>query len=121
MSTEHMVLTAMLAEKEQTGEECILAALFHDIGHLLGTKAHLQQMEDWGTTDHDIVGADYLRSHGFPEKVCKLVLNHVLAKRYLASKTKDPDHKYYNALSKASQVCVSSFPFSGFCLEDMSI
>ena len=32
---EHMVQAAMLAEKDGQSKDVILAALFHDIGHLL--------------------------------------------------------------------------------------
>lgn len=97
--TEHMVLTAMLAEEEGCDDECILAALFHDVGHLVGMKNKMPQMDVWGTTDHDKIGAYYLKELGFSDKICKLVQNHVLAKRYLVTTNK----KYYDNLSTASK------------------
>lgn len=97
--TEHMILAALVAEEEKYDDECILAAFFHDIGHLLGLKKKLPQMDSWGTVDHDKEGANYLREKGFTERLCSLVENHVLAKRYLVSTNKE----YYNKLSEASK------------------
>ena len=47
--TEHMVLAASVAEDEGCDEECILAAFFHDIGHLVGLKNKLPQMDEWAS------------------------------------------------------------------------
>ena len=101
--TEHMVLAAMMAEEEGCDDQCILAAFLHDIGHLLGHRYSLPQMDSWGTTDHDLVGYHYLTRLGFPEKVCTLVKNHVLAKRYLVTCNSD----YYNNLSEASKTTLT--------------
>ena len=38
---EHMVQAAMLAEKDNQPVEVILAALFHDIGHLIQQQQYL--------------------------------------------------------------------------------
>ena len=97
--TEHMIQSAMVAEKEGADKETILAAFLHDIGHLLGHKYQHEQMDTWGTRNHDKIGGRYLRERGFPEKVCKLVENHVLAKRYLVPM----NHAYYEILSEASK------------------
>jgi predicted HD phosphohydrolase len=106
--TEHMVLAATCAEKDLKSNNLasvhlhdviILAAFLHDIGHLLGLKHKLSQMDEWGTMNHDKIGGVYLRDLGFPNELCLLVENHVLAKRFLV--TLNPD--YYNSLSTASK------------------
>jgi predicted HD phosphohydrolase len=56
-------------------------------------------MGGYGVNSHEKVGADYLREKGFPEKVAKLVENHVQAKRYLTFKYPE----YYDSLSDASK------------------
>ncbi len=45
------------------------------------------------------IGADYLRSKGFPENIARLVEYHVQAKRYLTYK----HAAYYEKLSEASK------------------
>lgn len=97
---EHMIQTAMIAERESAGTEIILAAFLHDIGHLLGYKNNYKQMGEFGTVDHDKLGGNYLRSKNFPEQICKLVENHVNAKRYLV--TVNP--YYYETLSNSSKM-----------------
>lgn len=97
--TNHMIQAAMVAEREGADKETILAAFLHDIGHLLGHKNKLKQMDEWGTEDHDVIGGRYLRSKGFPEKICKLVENHVNAKRYIVT----INTGYYYELSEASK------------------
>lgn len=97
----HMVQAAMLAEEESGDPELILAALLHDIGHLLHFESgeDVDQMDGYGVVDHENLGANYLRELGFSDRICRLVANHVLAKRYLCS----IDPTYYNQLSHASQ------------------
>ena len=56
-------------------------------------------MNGLGVIDHGKVGSNFLRNIGMNEKVCCLVENHVLAKKYLVSKNKD----YYDKLSDASK------------------
>jgi len=38
-----------------------------------------------GKRSHDAMGEAYLRNLGFPDKVCKLVGAHVVAKKYVMS------------------------------------
>lgn len=96
---EHMSQSAQLAIKEGFDDEVVLAAFFHDIGHICVMKNESNNMQGYGVKSHEKIGADFLREKGFPEKVAKLVENHVQAKRYLTFK--DPD--YYNNLSEASK------------------
>eukprot|EP01013_Petalomonas_cantuscygni_P043193 TRINITY_DN7968_c0_g1_i1.p1 TRINITY_DN7968_c0_g1~~TRINITY_DN7968_c0_g1_i1.p1 ORF type:complete len:333 (-),score=40.34 TRINITY_DN7968_c0_g1_i1:127-1125(-) len=48
---------------------------------------------------HDVIGATWLRMHGFHERVAHLVEGHVLAKRYLCGQ----DPQYLAALSPSSR------------------
>lgn len=96
---EHMSQSAQLAIDEGFDDEVILAAFFHDIGHICVMNGAEESMGGYGKKSHERIGADYLRSVGFPERVAKLVENHVQAKRYLTFKFPD----YYNQLSEASK------------------
>jgi 2-amino-1-hydroxyethylphosphonate dioxygenase (glycine-forming) len=96
---EHMSQSAQLAIKEGCDDEVVLAAFFHDIGHICVKQNATNSMDGYGLKSHEKVGADYLRAKGFPERVAKLVESHVQAKRYLTFKYPD----YYNALSDASK------------------
>ena len=93
---EHMSQAAQLALAEGCDDEVVLAAFFHDIGHLCGKDA--KNMGGYGVVSHERVGADYLRRAGFSERMAKLVEYHVQAKRYLT--LRQPG--YYQLLSEAS-------------------
>lgn len=93
--TTHMIQCAYAAEKNNEKDYIILACLLHDIGHFL----EQDNMNGLGVIEHGKVGADYLRKIGMYERVCHLVENHVMAKKYLVSKYDD----YYNKLSDASK------------------
>jgi phosphonate degradation associated HDIG domain protein len=100
---EHMCQCAQLAEASGADDETILAAFFHDIGHLceFATPAvGLQHMDHFGIVDHEKLGGQFLLSKGFSANVANMVANHVNAKRYLTFKFPD----YYNALSEASKI-----------------
>lgn len=96
---EHMSQAAGLALEEGFDNEVVLAAFFHDIGHICTAREDGQAMDAYGILSHEKAGAEYLKSCGFSNKITSLVANHVSAKRYLIYK--DPD--YYNALSEASK------------------
>lgn len=96
---EHMSQSAELAMRGGYDDEVILAAFFHDIGHLCAINDSSMNMGGYGVMRHEKIGADFLRSKGFPERIAKLVENHVQAKRYLTCKYPD----YYNNLSEASK------------------
>ena len=97
--TEHMCQAAQLAEEQGYSEEIILAAFFHDIGHLCEHLMPVEQMDGFGVVDHEKIGADFLRSKGFSENIASLVQNHVQAKRYLTYQSPS----YYEQLSEASK------------------
>lgn len=93
---EHMSQAAQRAMAEGHDDEVVLAAFFHDIGHLCVKNA--PKMGGYGVVSHEQVGADYLRRAGFSERMAKLVEYHVQAKRYLT--LRQPG--YYDLLSEAS-------------------
>ena len=96
---EHMCQSAQLAEGEGFDEDVILAAFFHDLGHLITQGPTTEMMGEFGVKRHEQLGADFLRSLGFSEKIAQLVENHVQAKRYLTFRYPD----YYTKLSEASK------------------
>lgn len=96
---EHMSQAAVLAEAEGYDDEVVLAAFFHDIGHLCADAEEAGSMDGMGNVDHERLGADYLLERGFSERVANLVQGHVIAKRYLTYKYPE----YYNRLSDASK------------------
>ena len=94
-----MCQCAQLAEEGGFDNEVILAAFFHDIGHLLEHVMPAGQMDGFGVIDHEKMGAEYLLQKGFSERIAKLVAAHVPAKRYLTFKYPE----YYAQLSEASK------------------
>jgi len=96
---EHMSQSAQLAIREGCDDEVILAAFFHDIGHICVKQNAANSMDGYGVRSHEKIGADYLRAKGFPDRVAKLVESHVQAKRYLTFKYPE----YYDSLSDASK------------------
>ncbi len=95
---EHALQCANQAQLAGADRETIIAALFHDIGHLCADE-NTKQMDGYGIESHEQIGAQYLRKQGFSNKICQLVLGHVEAKRYLIAKHTD----YYEQLSEASK------------------
>ena len=86
---EHALQCAQLAEKEGATPELVVAALLHDIGHLLHDLP--DSAPDEGIDDrHEASGDAFLKKH-FDEAVTQPVRLHVAAKRYLC--TVDPDYK----------------------------
>ena len=100
---EHMSQAAALAKAEGHDDEVILAAFFHDIGHLCAEAGEADSMDGMGNVDHEQIGADYLLERGFSERVANLVQGHVIAKRYLTYKYPE----YYNRLSDASKTTLT--------------
>lgn len=96
---EHMSQSAQLAMKEGFDDEVILAAFFHDIGHICEMDQPFKTMQGYGRLRHEKIGADFLRSKGFPERIARLVEYHVQAKRYLTYKYP----AYHAQLSEASK------------------
>jgi len=95
--TEHMIQTALLAEKNNCSSNLICSSLLHDYGHfILENPDDLVNKEKEGR--HEDVGYEFLKKY-FVKDVVKPIKYHVKAKRYLAR-----DEKYYRVLSEASKV-----------------
>lgn len=106
---EHAKQAAFLASQNYmcNKPDIILGAFLHDIGHLLVFEnKHIEKMGDLGAKDHEIVGSNFLSSLGFPERICKIVANHINTKRYLISLNSE----YYDELSEASK---KTFEYQG--------
>ena len=86
---EHMSQSAQLAMDAGYDDEVVLAAFFHDIGHICVLRNSENTMGKFGVKSHEKIGADYLREKGFSEKIAMLVENHVQAKRYLTFKNQN--------------------------------
>ncbi|MGY3055115.1 phosphonate degradation associated HDIG domain protein [Pedobacter sp. UYEF25] len=99
---EHMSQAAALAAAEGNDDEVVLAAFFHDIGHLCVTET-TGSMDGMGNVDHEQLGADYLLERCFSDRIAKLVQGHVIAKRYLTYKNPD----YFEKLSMASKATLN--------------
>jgi phosphonate degradation associated HDIG domain protein len=94
--TEHALQTAWAAEQAGAGSTLIVAALLHDIGHLLHDLPEDSALA--GIDDaHEIRGASWLDQH-FGPGVAEPVRLHVHAKRFLCS----TDPTYLGLLSEAS-------------------
>jgi phosphonate degradation associated HDIG domain protein len=100
---EHMAQAAALAEAEGYDDEVVLAAFFHDIGHLCAAGSQVESMGGMGAMNHERLGSSYLLALGISERIAMLVQSHVVAKRYLTFKYPD----YYQKLSPASQTTLT--------------
>ncbi len=97
--TEHMVQSAQLAEREGNDEEVVLAAFFHDIGHLYASSVADSRAGEYGATEHAQLDSVFLRQRGFSDRLTRLIENHVRAKRYLTF----IQPGYHDELSEASR------------------
>jgi [1-hydroxy-2-(trimethylamino)ethyl]phosphonate dioxygenase len=95
--SEHMIQTAMLAEKNNSTSNLVCSSLLHDYGHFI-----LKSPDDLVAKDkdgkHEDVGYKFLVKY-FLEDVLGPIKYHVKAKKYLAR-----EKKYYELLSEASKV-----------------
>ena len=95
--SEHMIQTAMLAEKSNCSSNLVCSSLLHDYGHFI-----LENPDELITKDkdgrHEDVGCAFLKKY-FKEDVLGPIKYHVKAKKYLAR-----DRNYYRLLSKASKI-----------------
>lgn len=95
---EHALQCAWFAQQDNAPKHIVVAALLHDIGHLLTytqTEAHPEDDEKNGY--HEKVGASFLAQH-FSDEIVKPVRLHVAAKRYQVS----TQETYRQSLSGAS-------------------
>jgi phosphonate degradation associated HDIG domain protein len=93
---QHALQGAWLAEQEGKGDAMIVAALLHDIGHMVHDLG--DNPADKGIDDrHEELGHEWLKTHFGPE-VTEPVRLHVAAKRYLCAVEAD----YFAKLSSDS-------------------
>jgi phosphonate degradation associated HDIG domain protein len=95
---EHALQCAALARRANAEPAVVLAALFHDIGHLVAPDGS-PTLDEFGIADHESIGADWLLAHGFSPAVAEPVREHVRAKRYLCARYPH----YHERLSDASR------------------
>ena len=95
--SEHMIQSAMIAEKAKSPNSLICSCLLHDYGHfILEDPDKLVKKKIDGK--HEDIGYEYLKRF-FNKNVVEPIKYHVLAKRYLAR-----EKKYFNLLSDASKI-----------------
>ena len=94
---EHSLQAAHFAQRAGATEVEVLAALFHDIGHICAPP-DAAQMAGLGVVDHEGIGARFLLALGFSPQVAELVAAHVSVKRYLVAR----NPTYAARLSEAS-------------------
>ena len=93
--SEHMIQSAMIAEKSKSKDFLICSCLLHDYGHfILDDPDELVRKNQDGK--HEDIGYEYLKKF-FKREIVEPIKHHVMAKRYLAR-----DKKYFNKLSNAS-------------------
>jgi [1-hydroxy-2-(trimethylamino)ethyl]phosphonate dioxygenase len=93
---EHSLQTAHFARLANASDALVLAALLHDIGHLIDSAP--PDFTDWcKDARHEESGSRWLASHFAPE-VSEPVRLHVPAKRYLCAS----EPRYFEQLSDAS-------------------
>ena len=94
--SQHMIQTAMLAEKAKCDDDLVCSCLLHDYGHfILEDPDELVKLSVDG--QHENIGYKYLKSF-FKKEIVEPIKYHVLAKRYLAR-----EKNYFNLLSEASK------------------
>ena len=95
---QHALQCGALAEQTGASDALVLAAVLHDVGHMLHRDAAqaLERMED---DSHEDLGAKWLAS-GFSAAVTEPIRLHVQAKRFLCLR----DPAYAQALSPLSRV-----------------
>jgi len=93
---EHALQAAQFAQQERAPAHMVVAALLHDIGHLL--EEIPEDIAEHGVdAKHEEIGQAWLKERFGPE-VCEPVFLHVAAKRYLCA----TNQAYLGKLSPAS-------------------
>ena len=104
--SDHMIQSAMIAERKKSSKSLICACLLHDYGHfILEDPDELVRKKLDGK--HEEIGYEYL-SKFFNEDVVGPIKYHVKAKRYLSR-----ERKYYSLLSKDLKHSLTGIAKSG--------
>ena len=99
----HALQCAALAHRDRADDEVVVAALLHDVGHLV------ERQEDRPEHHHGSGGAAFVQPY-VPSRIAWLIEHHVIAKRYLCT----VDARYVEHLSLASR---RSYALQGARLE----
>jgi len=109
--SDHMIQTAMLAEKNHSSKSLICACLLHDYGHFIIEDPDLLVSKSLDGK-HEKIGFDFLKVYFKPE-VTEPIKLHVQAKRYLCR-----DKTYYDHLSDPSKI---SLELQGGIMKDKEV
>jgi gamma-butyrobetaine dioxygenase len=94
--SEHGLQAAYFARAAEAPDALVIAALLHDVGHLIESVP--DDIADWHTdARHELIGGRWLAQRFGPE-VCEPVRLHVAAKRFLCA----TQPAYFMRLSAAS-------------------
>jgi [1-hydroxy-2-(trimethylamino)ethyl]phosphonate dioxygenase len=107
--SEHMIQTAMLAEKNKCSDDLVCSSLLHDYGHFVLEDPH-QLVSNQIDGNHETIGANYLKKY-FSKEIIEPILLHVDAKKYLTR-----NKKYFDNLSEASK---TSLKLQGGIMSDI--
>ena len=106
--SDHMIQSAMLAEKAKCNDNLVCSCLLHDYGHFIIEDPY-SLVNNNKDGEHEAIGYEYLKKF-FNKEIVEPIKYHVLAKRYLAR-----NKKYFNFLSEASK---KSLKLQGGILND---
>ena len=106
--SDHMIQSAMLAEKAKCNDNLVCSCLLHDYGHFIIEDPY-SLVNNNKDGEHEEIGYEYLKKF-FNKEIVEPIKYHVLAKRYLAR-----NKKYFNFLSEASK---KSLKLQGGILND---
>jgi [1-hydroxy-2-(trimethylamino)ethyl]phosphonate dioxygenase len=111
---EHALQAAHHAEQASASDELIVAALLHDIGHLLHKLP--EDAADHGLdTRHEMIGQAWLARH-FGPGVTEPIRLHVPAKRYLCAT--DPEYRARLSAASLQSLALQGGPFGQEELEE---
>lgn len=99
--TQHALQTAAAARHDNAPDHLVVAALLHDVGHVISDLPEDAAEHDIDDI-HEMKGADWLANY-FPAKVVEPIRLHVAAKRYLC----EAEPGYFEKLSQASRLSLS--------------
>ena len=106
--SDHMIQTAMLAEKNHSSKSLICVCLLHDFGHFVLEKPDILPSKSLDGK-HEEIGFNFLKNYFMPE-ITEPIRLHVQAKRYLCR-----NKSYYDHLSHPSKI---SLKLQGGIMDD---
>lgn len=98
---EHALQSAALAQRDEASDTLVVAALLHDIGHLVVGGS--EDIADHGVDARHEDAGDRWLTHFFGPAVTEPIRLHVAAKRYLCA----VEPGYATSLSAASQISLA--------------